>query len=381
MIPFNKPYFSGKELEYIKQSLESGKISGDGIFTKKVHNYFQEKYNFKKCLLTTSCTDALEMCAILLEIKDGDEVIMPAYTFVSTANAFVLRGAKIIFVDSKTDHPGIDENKIEKLITNKTKAIVVVHYAGVSCDMNKILTISEKYNLFIIEDAAQAIDSYYIDNSGRHKPLGSIGHLAAFSFHETKNIISGEGGMLVINDDRFSKRAEIIREKGTNRSAFFRGEIDKYGWVDVGSSFLPSDIIAAFLYAQLENLDKIQLKRKLIWERYFSNLSKFESLLPFKLPLLPKYATNNSHMFYLVFEKEEYRRKVIDELNENKIKAVFHYLSLNKSTFFNQSDLSLINSDNYTDCLLRLPFYYDLTEDSIDKICNIIVNCFPYSLK
>jgi dTDP-4-amino-4,6-dideoxygalactose transaminase len=373
MIPFNKIYISGKELDYIQQSLNSGKISGDGLFTKKVHNFFQEKYNFKKCLLTTSCTDALEMCAILLDIKEGDEVIMPAYTFVSTANAFVLRGAKIIFVDSRNDHPGIDEDEIEKVITEKTKAIVIVHYAGIACNMEKLTEITRKYNLYLVEDAAQAIDSYYINSDGIHKPLGSFGHLSAFSFHETKNIISGEGGMLVINDEQFSQRAEIIREKGTNRSAFFRGEIDKYGWVDMGSSFLPSDMIAAFLMAQLENIDLIQTKRKLIWERYFSNLSKIQTSLIFKVPIIPSYSTNNAHMFYLVFNSIEIRNKIIDELNKNEIKSVFHYLSLNKSPYYNQTQITHVNSDNYTDCLLRLPFYYELTNEEIDLICNIII--------
>ena len=249
-IPFNKPKIIGDELDYIAQSVASGKISGNGLFTKKCHRQFEDKYGFKKCLLTTSCTDALEMAAILCDIKPGDEIIAPSYTFVSTVNAFILRGAKVIFCDSREDHPGLDENLIESLITEKTRVIVPVHYAGVACDMHRIMEIAKKYNLFVIEDAAQAIDSYYIYGNS-WAPLGSLGHLAAFSFHETKNIIAGEGGMLVINDERFLERAEIIWEKGTNRSAFFKGEVDKYGWVDIGSSFLPSDIIASFLYAPL----------------------------------------------------------------------------------------------------------------------------------
>src|SRR6185437_12174117 len=248
-IGFNKPYLTGKETEYIRQAVSSGKISGDGSFTKKVHKFFESKYGFKKVLLTHSCTAALEMAAILLDLKLGDEVIIPSYTFVSTVNAFVLRGVNIVFADSENDTPNMDVSKIKSLITPRTKAIVPVHYAGIACDMDGIMALADKHHLFVVEDAAQAVDSYY-----KGKPLGSIGHLAAFSFHETKNVISGEGGMLVINDDRFIKRAEIIREKGTNRSAFFRGEVDKYNWVDIGSSFLPSDIIAAFLYAQLENL-------------------------------------------------------------------------------------------------------------------------------
>ncbi|MCC8173856.1 MAG: dTDP-4-amino-4,6-dideoxygalactose transaminase, partial [Odoribacter sp.] len=271
MIPFNKPYLTGKETEYIKSSVDSGKISGNGIFTKKCHSFFEENYGFKKCLLTTSCTDALEMAAILCDIKPGDEVIVPAYTFVSSALAFVRQGAKIVFADSYKDNPNIDADKIEELITPKTKVIVPVHYAGIACDMDKIMAIAEKYNLLVVEDAAQGIDSYY-----KGKPLGGIGHLGCFSFHETKNIIAGEGGMLTINDDRFLRRSEIIWEKGTNRSEFFRGEVNKYGWVDIGSSFLPSEIISAFLYAQLENIDRIQEKRKEIWNTYYNSLKELE---------------------------------------------------------------------------------------------------------
>jgi dTDP-4-amino-4,6-dideoxygalactose transaminase len=265
MIAFNKPFFTGKETDYIKTAVEKGYISGNGFYTKECQRFFEEKFGFRKSILTTSCTDALEMAAILCDIQPGDEVIAPSYTFVSTVNAFILRGAKIIFCDSREDHPGIDEIKIKDLITSKTKAIVVVHYAGVACDMDQVMEIANENKLYVIEDAAQAIDSFYTGKDGIKKPLGSIGHLAAFSFHETKNIISGEGGMLVVNDERFEKRAEIIWEKGTNRSAFFKGEVDKYGWVDIGSSFLPSEIIAAFLFAQLENLEQIQNKRKSIW--------------------------------------------------------------------------------------------------------------------
>ncbi len=256
MIPFNKPYLTGKETQYIEEAVKSGKISGNGLFTQKCQTFFETEFGFKKVLLTTSCTDALEMCAILANIEFGDEVIVPSFTFVSTALAFVRQGAQIVFADSYLDNPNIDAERIEELITKNTKAIVVVHYAGIACDMDKIMAIANKYNLIVIEDAAQAIDSYY-----KGKPLGSIGHMAAFSFHETKNIISGEGGMLTINDEKFIDRAEIIWEKGTNRSAFFRGEIDKYNWVDIGSSFLPSEIIAAFLWAQIENLEIIQKKR------------------------------------------------------------------------------------------------------------------------
>jgi dTDP-4-amino-4,6-dideoxygalactose transaminase len=369
MIPFNKPYLTGKETHYIYQAVSSCKISGDGIYTKKCHEFFEKKYGFKRVLLTTSCTDALEMAAILLDIKDGDEVIAPSYTFVSTVNAFVLRGAKIVFVDSCKDNPNMDVDKIEALITNKTKVILPVHYAGISCDMDKIMELANKYNLFVVEDAAQAIDSFH-----NGKPLGSIGHMAAFSFHETKNIISGEGGMLVINDDRFVKRAEIIREKGTNRSSFFRGEVDKYGWVDIGSSFLPSDIIAAFLYAQLENLDQIQEKRKQIWNLYQQGFKKLESSGHIKLPQLPSYACNNAHMFYIQCGSLDERSKLIEHLKKENIYAVFHYLSLHKSPYYQSKHDGrvLTQSDIYSDTLLRLPFYFELTEEEVAKIVNAI---------
>jgi dTDP-4-amino-4,6-dideoxygalactose transaminase len=366
MIAFNKPYISGNEFKYISESVESGKISGDGIFTKKCHAFFEKTYGLNKVLLTTSCTDALEMAAILIDIQPGDEVIMPSYTFVSTANAFVLRGAKIVFADSRKDHPGIDEASIEELITEKTKVIVPVHYAGVSCDMDIIMEIADKYDLFVIEDAAQAIDSYY-----KGKPLGSIGHLAAFSFHETKNVISGEGGMLVINDERFEKRAEIIREKGTNRSSFFRGEVDKYGWVDLGSSFLPSDMIAAFLFAQLENLQEIQLRRKKIWEKYnFSFKGFLDTQKKVRLPQIPDFATNNSHMYYLICSSAQERKALLLHLKSKEILAVFHYLSLHKSSFFEgkYSGLNLTEADKYTDCLVRLPLYVELDIDEQEYI-------------
>lgn len=381
-IPFNKPYATGKETTYINEAVQSGKISGDGTFTKKCTSFFEQELDFNKVLLTTSCTDALEMAAILINIKPGDEVIMPAYTFVSTANAFVLRGAKIVFIDSRKDHPGFDESLIEKAITNKTKAIVPVHYAGVACDMDKIMNIANKHNVFVVEDAAQAIDSFYTDKNEKKQKLGSIGHLAAFSFHETKNIISGEGGMLVVNDDQFSKRAEIIREKGTNRSAFFRGEVDKYGWVDVGSSFLPSDIIAAYLYAQLEDLNDIQRKRKEIWNTYST---AFKGILDVncgvQLPFIPTYASNNAHMYYLVCTSGKEREKLIAHLKADNILAVFHYLSLNKSKFYSQNG-SIENfsvSDFYTDRLVRLPLFYELTNDEQGKIIQSILNF--YNLK
>jgi len=372
--PFNKPYLTGKEIDYIKDAVHEGKISGNGKYTRKCQEYFEKKYSFHKCLMTTSCTDALEMAAILINIEPGDEVIMPSFTFVSTANAFVLRGARIVFADSRKDRPGMDEDSIEALITEKTKAIIPVHYAGIACDMDKIMALSEKYNLFVIEDAAQAIDSYYINKDGEKKPLGSIGHLSAFSFHETKNIISGEGGMLSINDKKFKERAEIIWEKGTNRAAFFRGDVDKYSWVDIGSSFLPSEILMAFLYAQLENLESIQKTRLNIWTKYYKGLSEWALKNEIKLPLIPDFATNNSHMFYLVFDDIKKRTVAINRLRDQGILSVFHYLSLHKSKFYkNKHDgRQLKFSDHYSDCLLRLPLYCDLSDSEISRVINII---------
>ena len=369
MIPFNKPYLSGKETEYIRQAVESGKISGDGVFTRRCHEFFESKYGFKKVLLTTSCTDALEMAAILIDTKPGDEIIAPAYTFVSTVNAFVLRGAKIIFADSSAESPNIDATQLESLITPQTKAIVPVHYAGIACDMDPIMALAKKNNFYVIEDAAQSIDAYY-----KGRPLGGIGHMSAFSFHETKNIISGEGGMLVLNDDQFRKRAEIIREKGTNRSAFFRGEIDKYGWVDIGSSFLPSEIIAAYLFAQLENLSRIQAKRMLLWELYHQELKQLEEKGFLKRPYLPSYATNNAHIYYIVCNNLDERNELIAYLKKEEIYAVFHYLALNKSPFYlsQATGNSLPHADHFTDCLLRLPMYYELTESHLSKIVNAI---------
>lgn len=374
MIPFNKPFLIGSELKYIEQAVLSGKISGNGIFTKKCHEFFEKNYGFKKVLLTTSCTDALEMAAILANIEEGDEVIVPSYTFVSTALAFVRQGAKIIFADSYLDNPNIDADNIEVLITPKTKAIVPVHYAGVACDMDKIMELANKYNLLVIEDAAQAIDSFYIGRDGVKRPLGSIGHMAAFSFHETKNIISGEGGMIAINDERFTERAEIIWEKGTNRAQFFRGEINKYGWVDTGSSFLPSEVIAAFLWAQLENLETIQKKRKQLWDYYYEKLKNVTDTLEIQLPQLPSFATNNGHMFYLRFVSLEQRTEYIERLKKEDILAVFHYISLHSSSYYylKHGNRILKNADNFTDVLLRLPMYYELTEKEID----IIVDCF-----
>ena len=372
MIPFNKPYLTGKEAHYMYQAVFNGKLSGNGEFTKRCQEYFEKRYGFKKCLLTTSCTDALEMCAILSGVGPGDEVIVPSYTFVSSALAFVRQGAKIVFADSGKDNPNIDANKIEELITPHTKVIVPVHYAGVACDMDKIMDIANRHNLLVIEDAAQSIDSYYTSpRTEERKPLGGIGHMSAFSFHETKNIISGEGGLFVINDDRFIRRSEIIWEKGTNRSEFFRGEVNKYGWVDTGSSFLPSEIIAAFLWAQLENLDMIQEKRKAIWNQYYAGLKDLAGKGCFTMPQIPEYATNNAHMFYIVCRSLEERTALIQHLKKNNIQAVFHYLSLHKSTYYtthNSIAPELPECDRYAECLVRLPMYFELDKVKIQHI-------------
>jgi dTDP-4-amino-4,6-dideoxygalactose transaminase len=379
MIPFNKPFLTGKEAHYLYQAVYSGKISGNGVFTKKCQHFFEEKYGFKKCLLTTSCTDALEMAAILCDVQPDDEVIIPSYTFVSTALAFVRQGAKVVFADSQSSHPNMDVNLIEPLITSKTKVIVPVHYAGMACNMDAIFSLAEKYNLLVVEDAAQAIDSYFISlKTKEHKALGSIGHLATFSFHETKNIISGEGGMLAINDERFIRRAEIIWEKGTNRAEFFRGEVNKYGWVDTGSSFLPSEVIAAFLWAQIESLDNIQNRRKALWSTYYENLKPVADKAYFTLPCLPEYATNNAHMFYLVCNSLSDRSKLIAHLKNNDILAVFHYLSLHSSDFYKDrhDGRKLNNCDHFADCLLRLPMFYELTEIDVKNICKTIIKLY-----
>ncbi|MDR9364406.1 MAG: dTDP-4-amino-4,6-dideoxygalactose transaminase [Balneolaceae bacterium] len=375
-IPFNKPHLTGNETAYIKEAVSTGKISGNGAFTKKCQAFFRERYGFKKALLTTSCTDALEMCALLADIQPGDEVIIPSYTFVSTALAFVRQGAVIKFADSRSDHPGINEESIESLISDKTKAIVPVHYAGIACDMDLIMNLANQHDLLVIEDAAQAIESNY-----KGHPLGSIGNLAAFSFHETKNINAGEGGLLAINDERFIDRSEIIWEKGTNRAAFFRGEIDKYGWVDTGSSFLPSELTAAFLWAQIENLEKIQQRRKEIWNLYYDRLSLAADDFGIQIPVIPEYATNNGHMFYLVCKSEEQRTGLIDYLNKSNILAVFHYQSLHKSHFYKDryEGPELPYADKYTDRLVRLPFYYRLSDEEILKITSLVNEYFSQS--
>jgi len=368
-IPFNKPYFTGHEAYHVAAAGASGKISGNGLFTQKCHDFFSQRYGFGKVLLTTSCTDALEMTALLAKIEPGDEVIMPSYTFVSTANAFVLRGATIIFADSNPDNPNIDTSKIEGLITRRTKAIVVVHYAGIACNMDVVMQLAHNYNLLVIEDAAHAIDSYYKD-----RPLGSIGQMATFSFHETKNISCGEGGMLAINNMNLAPRAEIIWEKGTNRAAFYRGEVDKYGWVDIGSSFLPSDLAAAYLLGQLDKLDEIQQKRKQIFDSYNELLTPLENSGKLKLPAIPEYASHNGHLFYLVTSEASERDRLIKHLIKDEIQAVFHYLPLHQSPYFKSKyqGLPLPEAVRYSDCLLRLPFYYDLSEQDIEAVADSV---------
>ena len=375
-IPFNKPHLTGHELTYIQEAATvQGKLSGNGKYTKLCQTFLEEKYGFAKCLLTTSCTDALEMCALLLDIQPGDEVIMPSYTFVSTANAFVLRGATIIFVDSRTDHPGMDEASIEALITPRTKAIVVVHYAGVACDMSMVMDLAEKHRLWVVEDAAQAIDAYYIQSEGDPRPLGSIGHLAAFSFHETKNVSAGEGGMLVVNEPSLQNRAEVIWEKGTDRAAFFRGEKEKYNWVDLGSSFLPSELTAAYLYAQLENIETIQMRRLEIWNRYHQGLASLQTRSTAHLPHIPSHANANGHIFYLVMSSRQKRDRLIRKLSQAEIWAVFHYLPLHHSPYYHDlhDGRPLPHSIRYSECLVRLPMYYDLSEADQQHIIETVL--------
>ncbi len=371
-IDFNRPFLTGKEAHYMYQAVYTKKLSGNGVFTKKCQQFFEDKYGFKKCVLTTSGTDALEMAAILCDVQPGDEVIVPSYTFVSSALAFVRQGARIIFADSYADNPNIDADKLESLITDKTKVIVPVHYAGVACDMDKIMDIANRHGIFVVEDAAQAIDSYY-----KGRPLGSIGHFGCFSFHETKNVTAGgEGGLLCVNDERFIRRAEIIWEKGTNRAEFFRGMVNKYGWVDTGSSFLPSEINSAFLWAQLENLEAIQTRRKAIWNTYQDALQPLADKGCFKTPVIPDYATNNGHMYYLVCRSLEERTALIDYLRQQDVCAVFHYLSLHLSDYYREHHQGAIPElpccDHFADCLVRLPMYYELTEEDIALVIKLI---------
>lgn len=373
MIPFNKQNLFGKELDYIKDAFENGKISGDGKYTKLCNKFMEDRFNSNKILLTTSGTHALEMAAILSEIKEGDEVIIPSYTFVSTANAFVLRGAKLVYCDIREDNLNIDENKIEKLITEKTKAIVPVHYAGVACEMDKIMEIAKKYNLIVIEDAAQGVDAKYKD-----KYLGTIGDFGCYSFHETKNFSSGEGGAISINNEKYIKRAEIIREKGTNRSQFFRGEVDKYTWVDIGSSYLPSDINAAVLYNQFENMENINNKRKEIYNAYYNGLKDLQDQNKLRLPIINDFAKTNYHMFYIILNSEEERNNLMDYLKANGIHSVFHYIPLHESPYSREhfGNFSLPVTENLSRRLLRLPMYYSLKLEEVNYIIEKIFGYF-----
>lgn len=367
-IEFNEPYLTGNETKYLIDAVNSKKISGNGHYSLKCHNFFKEHFGFDHNLPTTSCTAALEMSAILLGIQPGDEVIMPSYTFVSTANAFVLRGAKIVFCDSCPDHPNIDVTQIKQRITPRTKALVVVHYAGMACAMDEIMAIAQEHNLYVVEDAAQAIQSYYKD-----KPLGSFGHTSAFSFHETKNVQCGEGGLLVVNDPLLQGRAEIIWEKGTNRVAFSRGEVSKYEWMDIGSSYLPSEISSAFLYAQLECLESIQKRRIELWEYYHAGLEELEQLGVLR-PIIPEYATNNGHIYYLVSSSLQERDALLKHLRNDGIRAVFHYLPLHQSPYYKDKHegSELPNAVKFSEQLLRLPLFYELTEAQVDFVIESI---------
>lgn len=371
MINFNKPHLTGKEAHYMYQAVFNCKLSGNGDFTKKCQSFFEQRYGYKKAILTTSGSDALEMAAILCNINPGDEVIVPSYTFVSSALAFVRERAKIVFADSCANNPNIDPDKLEELITPKTKAIVVVHYAGIACDMDKIMDIAHRHGVLVVEDNAQGLDSFY-----KGRPLGSIGDLGCISFHETKNITAGgEGGLLIVNDEQYTRRAEIIWEKGTNRTEFFRGMVNKYGWVDTGSSFLPSEVNAAFLLAQLEELDTIQNRRKMLWDIYHEELAPLAVKGYFTLPDIPGYATNNAHMFYIVCRNIDERSALISFLKDNGIQACFHYLALHRSEYYTTHYTErpeLPNCDRFADCLVRMPMYYELKEDEVKYITDKI---------
>lgn len=368
-IPFNKPHFTGREVYHLSQAAVTGKLSGNGSYTRQCQEFLENRYNIQKALLTTSCSDALEMSALLCNIQPGDEVIMPSYTFVSTANAFALRGAKIVFCDSMDSHPDIDVNHIEELITSKTKAIVVVHYGGVACNMDPLMELAHQHGLKVVEDAAQALEAKY-----KGKPLGTIGSFGTFSFHETKNITSGEGGFIAVNDTSKIEAAEIMWEKGTNRAAFARGEIEKYEWVSLGSSFLPNELTAAFLFAQLEDIDKIQMQRLKIWESYYEKLNCEELKDHISLPFIPEYASHNGHLFYISVKTPEIRNQLLATLNAEGIQAVFHYLSLHNSPYFKEKHGTrpLPNAERYSSTLLRLPFFYALTEEEIEYTVNNI---------
>lgn len=373
-IPFNKPFIVGKELYYVAQSVLSGHIAGNGMFTKKCQAFMEEKFSANKILLTTSCTAALEMAALLCNVGVEDEVILPSFTFVSTANAFYLRGAKLVFVDIKQETLNIDESMIEDVITEHSKVIVPVHYAGISCEMDKIITLARRYKLYIVEDAAQGVNAKY-----KGKYLGTIGDIGTYSFHETKNIICGEGGAIVINNEALIERAEIVWEKGTNRSKFFRGEVDKYTWVDIGSSYLPSDLLAAFLYAQLENIEAIEEQRKAIYKYYYEALNPLAKKGVLRLPVIPSECKDNSHMFYIILEDEQIRGALMRYFRENGILSVFHYQPLHlspvgRSMGYKEGQLPV--TENISARLLRLPFYYNLSREEQIKVLTCIESFF-----
>lgn len=376
-IPFNQPFVAGKEMYYVAQAVTMGNLSGDGHFTKKCHQLLQERFGIPKTLLTPSCTAALEMCAMLLDLKPGDEVIMPSYTFVSTASAFARAGAIPVFVDIRPDTMNIDEKLIEKSITSKTKAICVVHYAGVACEMDRIMEIANFHEIPVVEDAAQAVNAYY-----KGQALGSIGTLGCFSFHETKNYICGEGGALCINDERLIQRAEIIRDKGTNRQRFIRGEVDKYTWVELGSSYVPSELCSAFLYAQLEEMDRIAERRKLIYDNYYEALKPLEAQGILRLPTVPNDCRTNYHMFYVILSTATARNRVLNELRDAGIHSVFHYVPLHSSPMGRvlSPRVSLPVTENLHERVLRLPFYHDITSLDQDRVIAEIsaaINEFP----
>lgn len=369
MISFNKASITNLEEKYVLDSLRTRKICGDNKYTKLVNEMLEKKFNLRG-MLVTSCSSALDMTAILCNLKEGDEVICPSYTFVSTINAFVLRGATPVFVDIDKRTLNIDVNKIEEKVTDKTKAIYVVHYAGVACNMDKVFEIAKKYNLKVIEDAAQAIGSYY-----KGKLLGTLADYGCYSFHETKNIVMGEGGLLIVKDDAEYELAEMIREKGTNRKQFFKGFVDKYTWQVPGSSYLPSDILAALLYAQLERFDEIQSKRISIWEKYNKALESYEQKGVINRPYIPEYATNNAHMYYVILKDSETRGKLIKRFKENEIEAPFHYIPLHMSPMgkkygYKEGDLPI--TEEYSSRLIRLPLYADLTTEEVDKVIKVL---------
>jgi len=369
-VPFNKPFVTGNEIEYLRQAIDNAHLSGDGPFTKRVHAWLELRTGARAALLTHSCTAALEMCALLLDVRPGDEVIMPSYTFVSTANAFVLRGGVPVFVDIRPDTLNLDESLVEAAITNKTRAIIAVHYAGVACEMDSLARIARANGLVLIEDAAQALGSTY---EGR--PLGSLGSLAALSFHETKNVISGEGGALLVNDPAFVERAEIIREKGTNRADFTRGTVDKYRWVDVGSSYLPSEIIAAFLWAQLENADDLLARRLSLWQAYHRRLEALEDAGLLRRPIVPDNATHNAHLYYVILHDEPTRARVLDELEAQGVGGLFHYVPLHSAPAglrFGRPHGTLACTDDLSARLVRLPLYYEMNEGDVDLACDAL---------